>query len=42
MADRPELGEEAPQAEDDILVLGGGTPDQEAGAAARRAVSQLP
>ena len=41
MADRPELGEEAPQAEDDILVLGGGTPDQEAGAAARRAVSQL-
>jgi G3E family GTPase len=40
MADRPELGEAPAQEEDDILVLGG-TPDQEAGAAARRAVSQL-
>jgi len=39
MADRPELGETAPK-EDDVLVLGG-TPAQEAGAAARRAVAQL-
>jgi len=40
MADRPELGETAPSKEDDVLVLGG-TPAQEAGAAARRAVAQL-
>ena len=43
MADRPELGEAPSPDEDDIstLVLGAVTPDQEAGAAARRAVSQL-
>jgi G3E family GTPase len=43
MADRPELGEAPSPDEDDIstLVLGAVTPDQEAGAVARRAVSQL-
>ena len=43
MADRPELGEAPSPDEDDIstLVLGAVTPDQEAGAVARRAVAQL-